>query len=459
MKKYISLGIVFFVFLSMFLPSLLSRGMFMDGLLYAAVSKNMAFGHGSFWTPQLSTTILNPFYEHPPLAIGMQSLFFYVFGDQFWIEDIYQLIISILLGVVMIKIWKALNQDAKNNWLPLMLLVSCPVFIWGVTNGMLEITMTLFTTSALYFYLASRNNSGFLFFSGVCILLAFLSKGVFCLYLWGMPFMVWIVKRESGVIKMLFDSFILVVIPCLGMFLLVWFNDAAYDYMSAYINNQVVGSVKNVATVSSRWAILFDFIKDSSIMIGVLLVFAIFQRKHLRSLKVNKHVWVFLLIVGSGVLPIMLSMKQRGFYIISVYPIFALAVGLLLVAIFQTIKKPSFFTYSKKLTSILFIASFLSFIGIAVFYPKREAIRNQDLIRITDVVNKHIPPWGDIGISTKLRRNWSLTSYLARYGGYSLHVNVPNMKYYILEKKKGNLKEGDVILGESKRFYLVQSSQ
>ena len=42
------------LFLLVMLPSLLSDGMFMDGLLYAAIAKNLAHGLGTFWSPHLS---------------------------------------------------------------------------------------------------------------------------------------------------------------------------------------------------------------------------------------------------------------------------------------------------------------------------------------------------------------------------------------------------------------------
>jgi hypothetical protein len=37
-------------------PSLLSEGMFMDGLIYANISANLAKGLGSFWSPHFSET-------------------------------------------------------------------------------------------------------------------------------------------------------------------------------------------------------------------------------------------------------------------------------------------------------------------------------------------------------------------------------------------------------------------
>lgn len=47
------------------------RGMFGDGLLYAAIAKNLAHGVGTFWAPVLSSTTYAPFREHPPFGLGL----------------------------------------------------------------------------------------------------------------------------------------------------------------------------------------------------------------------------------------------------------------------------------------------------------------------------------------------------------------------------------------------------
>ena len=54
--------------------NLLTRGMFMDGLIYTSVAANMAEGVGSFWHPVYTATQFPDFYEHPPLMMWLLSL-------------------------------------------------------------------------------------------------------------------------------------------------------------------------------------------------------------------------------------------------------------------------------------------------------------------------------------------------------------------------------------------------
>jgi hypothetical protein len=68
------------VFIIAILPSLIQDGMFIDGIQYAAVSKNLANGLGTFWAPYMSqnwyTMGSGVFLEHPPLVYAIQGLFF-----------------------------------------------------------------------------------------------------------------------------------------------------------------------------------------------------------------------------------------------------------------------------------------------------------------------------------------------------------------------------------------------
>lgn len=65
----------------------------MDGNIYASLSRNLAFGIGNFWDPSLSEYFGKEFHDHPPLAFGIQALFFKLIGDYFWVEKLYSIFI------------------------------------------------------------------------------------------------------------------------------------------------------------------------------------------------------------------------------------------------------------------------------------------------------------------------------------------------------------------------------
>ena len=87
-KNYIYI-LAFSLFSLTILPRLMSYGMFLDGVVYAALSHNLANGIGELWKPILTYTVHNPFYEHPPLAFWIQALLYYILGDSRFIESFY----------------------------------------------------------------------------------------------------------------------------------------------------------------------------------------------------------------------------------------------------------------------------------------------------------------------------------------------------------------------------------
>jgi hypothetical protein len=50
------------------LPRLAQRGMFVDGVTYASIARNLSQGRGSFWSPFYTATIYPQFHEHPPFG-------------------------------------------------------------------------------------------------------------------------------------------------------------------------------------------------------------------------------------------------------------------------------------------------------------------------------------------------------------------------------------------------------
>jgi len=145
--------IVFGLFLGICAPTLWSDGMFMDGLYYAAISKNLANGLGDFWYLH-HTDFSHPiFREHPPLAMGLQSIFFSIFGDSIYIERFYSLLTFIVTGFFIHLIWKEVigKKYSLYSWLVLFFWAIIPLNSWACSNNILENTMNIFVASSVFF--------------------------------------------------------------------------------------------------------------------------------------------------------------------------------------------------------------------------------------------------------------------------------------------------------------------
>src|SRR5438270_12380916 len=135
------------VYCLLVLPRMLSHGMFVDGITYASVARNMAENYGSFWRPYYTATVYPIFYEQPPLGFWLQSWAYRLFGDAAYIEALWGVLTGALILVGLRSVWRCntpRNYVLAGAWFPILLFVIIPMTSWILSNNMLENTMTVF---------------------------------------------------------------------------------------------------------------------------------------------------------------------------------------------------------------------------------------------------------------------------------------------------------------------------
>jgi 4-amino-4-deoxy-L-arabinose transferase-like glycosyltransferase len=418
-------------------PILFSDGMFMDGLIHATIANNMADGMGSFWDPHLTSTLLPHYFEHPPLVFGLQSLWFSAFGDSIFVERFYSLTMCVITGWLIVLIWKQLGNSLKTGWIPLFFWVTVSNVSWCCANNMLENTMTVFVVLAALFYLKSQDKRTFkyLILCGVALFLAFMSKGFVSLYIWSMPFFAWLLFRKENFLQMCIHTVIVVGATVLPLLLLLMLSPSAAHYLTSYFNNQVMGSIQNVATVDSRFAIFWEFLQHILLPLGVAILiisFAAIKKIPLKITKERKTILLFFaLIIFSGIFPIIISLKQRGFYILTVYPFFAIALSTYLFPLLQLIKNQIVMPKAGRiaftsLTLVMVVAS----IVISVISSGRVG-RDNELIEDVHTVANLSGSNTTISISPAIREDWSVSSYFMRYHKISLDTGTSPHAYFL----------------------------
>jgi 4-amino-4-deoxy-L-arabinose transferase-like glycosyltransferase len=428
------------VFLMIIYQDLFSNGMFLDGLIYSTVSKNLANGIGTFWNPHFTATCLPEFHEHPPLAFGIQSIFYKLLGDGRLIDKLYSLLTVIIVGYIILKIWKTLGY--KHGWFPLFIWLITPTVFWASYNNLLENTMTIFTSLSVLFYLIyqERKKFFFIFLSGFMLSLGFLTKGFVAFFPWTFPFLMWLFFKQKSFVKMIFDSAGILVFTITPLVLLILFFPVANLSLHKYIDNQVIESLKNAITVSSRFDILKRLLSELSPAAGllILLLFWAWIRKSTIFLnkESSKKALVFVLLGLTGVLPIMISMKQSGFYIIPAYPFFAIGAGILMYPLINSLIMNINFK-SKVFLFFQFVGPGLVLAGIilSICFSDHYS-RDKDKIKDTYVILKEIPQGTIINISPDMYSDWSLHGYFGRFKNISLDPDLNNKRKYLLIKNE-----------------------
>ena len=433
-------------FLLIISPFLLAEGMFMDGMFYTAISHNLANGIGTFWQPRMEATML--FYQHPPLAFGLQSLFYRLFGDSLYIDKLYSVTTFLATGVLMFLIWKISGKKSATAWLPLLMWLCFSLVWWALPNNMLENTMSIFIMASLLFYLLCKKRKRWYWLpvSGFMLCLAFFTKGPTGLFPLVMPCVYGIVFKEKiwTVIKEVCLILLGLFVPCLLLFVFV---PASYSFMENYVQAQVLNSLRHVVTVNSRLYILLKFLIETIPQLIILALLIVYERvtknrtlSH--SYKMHNKMFWFLVLTGlCGIIPIMVSLKQRGFYILPVFPFFALAWAML----FEKSVQQFIQRISAKVRHSLYIVSLLLIaVGIGSIIQHADTYSRDEQI-LTDIKQllPHIPEKATIAMDKSMSEEWSLYAYFARYKYISLDVY--NEKELLLIRDTTMLKNYDNI--------------
>ena len=95
----------YFLVIGIFLlliAKIFGEGMFMDGIIYANISKNLATNICSVWHLKLTEVLQSNFHEHPPLAMFLQSVLMRVFGTSVYVEKWYSLSTFVISGFLIL---------------------------------------------------------------------------------------------------------------------------------------------------------------------------------------------------------------------------------------------------------------------------------------------------------------------------------------------------------------------
>ena len=406
--------------------SLLTEGMFLDGVTYACISRNMACGLGSFWNPHYTQTIGPVFHSHPPLAFGLEALAFRLLGDYCWVEKVYSMLTFLLAALLIVMIWKRTTNNIQWAWLSLLFWISMPIVTWCAANNMLENTMTVFVLLSVYLLIISyqRNNKVWLFMSGFSLFLAFLSKGFAGLFPIVFPLIYCIFDEQhrwiQGPIDCLLLLFILAVLS-----VLTWLAfPLSLPYLKDYINLQMMSGLHE-AIVSSRFYIVFNMFQQLIVPILILaIIFIIKKIKRIERTKVfefppdRKWFFIFLIFSLTGVLPMMLSVKQRDFYMLAAMPFFALAFGHLSLSMVNMMLlkiKPNVRKWMLLGSSVVLLLGIVLNVCHIGKYGRDEALIEEVKSQIDKADGKTV-----IEISPEEYTQWAKHAYYMRYGKISL---------------------------------------
>lgn len=410
------------VLIGLVVPVLIKDGMFMDGLLYACISKNLSEGIGSFWFPHLSKTLYSFFDQQPPLGFGIQSLFFKMFGDSIYVERFYSFSTALITSVLIIVLWRMIfrneNEIKKLSWLPVLFWITIPVCFWSYSNNVLENTMGIFDLLALILIIRFFQNQSpmFLILSGILIFLASLTKGFQGMFPLAGIFFGWLVYRNISFSKMLTASIGIFFISVVPFFLLAQ-NNSAYLSLTTYLNNRVLNSIQNAAD-ENRFYLLFRLFSELLLLLIFTGTIALIIKRSIKKTHLpffDKHTAFFFLIGVSASFPLLVTREQRGFYLSPSLPYYAVSLAVI------TAPYLSFWIEKINMQRVAFrlfrMASLLSLVFVLGFSFSQigKTGRDTDMIHDVHLIGRIVPKGTVVGSTKELWKEWALQEYLIRH--------------------------------------------
>ncbi len=432
------------VFIFLLVPSLVQEGMFMDGLIYATVAKNLAHGIGTPWNMKVSDTFMSDYHDQPPLALWIQALFFKVFGDSMYTERLYSFLAAVITAWLIVRIWKyvfADTQERSLGWLPVLLWIITPFCFWSYANNMLENTMSIFVLTAVYFVLKGVHEKKLMpvILAAVCIFLASLTKGIQSTFPMVLPFILFLVQRNQNTAATFKQFFLLLMIPVLIYFLLMLspvIRQSLFDYFQARLVNTFTNPVFEQ---ESRWHLLKKLSEGLVFPVMLCLLIAVAVRwKMLISRHARRWSVVFLLLALSGTLPLMITKEQRRFYLVTPLPYYSLALATLTApAVNRLINRLPADAHTWRTLSLASTGLFITALIVSVSFAGKTR-RDHALLHDVRILARHCYPDKAMCRDKKLSDHYSLHLYLARYYNISLY-NYPDTLMPLLMMDKASV--------------------
>ncbi|TAL59056.1 MAG: hypothetical protein EPN85_10105 [Bacteroidetes bacterium] len=451
----------FFVFttailVALILPTLLQDGMFMDGLLYASVSKNLADGISSFWFPHFSKT-LHPFFDQqPPLGFGIQALFFKMFGGSMYVERGYSFLTALINAALIAVLWgmifKNEREIKKLSWLPVLFWITIPVCFWAYSNNVLENTLSVFDLLAVIFIVRFFQTSSFLLIilSGIFIFLASLTKGIQGMFPliaflggWAVNFPFEGGSRRTGSVahknisfrETVFYSLLLFLVPFTIYFILLQ-NNTIFQSLSAYLHNRVLNSIQNVVAVENRFYLIYRLFLELMPMMALSIMIVLLMRKQKKEEVpvpfFKKQILFFLLTGVSASFPLIVTLEQRGFYLVTSFPYFAIAMAAVSAPYVSVLIGK--INIQSRLFKIFRLLSFLLLIGSLIFsfLQTGKASRDKDTLHDVHLIGRIVSGGVVVGATPALWRQWSFQEYLIRHYYICLDSRIKRENDYVI---------------------------
>ena len=435
-------------FLIPVLPRMVSHGLFMDGLWYAVIARNLALGVGSFWRPMFTPAITPAYFaDHPPLVFAIEALFYRVLGDHWWVAKVYSMAIALLTMGLIQLLWRDAERRAgaarapgfAAGWLPLLFWVATPVVTWSFSNNMLENTMGAFILLASWAFLRagdSRRWTAWSALAGAALFAGVLCKGVVALFPLAFPAILVLTLRKPSPWRALAQTLLALAVLA-GLAGLVLASADARAYATRYFEGNFVplvsGSRGGVANRLHIVGKLFLELLPSLVLAGLIWL-GTRGRGSAREAGRVRAAAAFVGLGLAGSLPLVASPIQSGFYLLPSFAAFAVGFAIFLrpgaeAILARLADHDRWRAWTTAVTLALLV-------GTLAFSITRIGTIGRDEPMIADVraIGTIVPRGATVAACPAMLRDWGLHGYLALYDHVTMDAGSTDHEFAVVRE-------------------------
>ena len=430
-------------------PRMAQVGMFVDGVNYAAVARNLAIGVGSVWRPFYTETVYPVFHEQPPLGLALQAAWFRLLGDALWVERAYSLAMIVITATLIVLLWRRATGTHGFAWLPLLFWLLPGVVTWAAVNNMLENTQVVFTMLAVYAFLRGSEPRGAPWWgvaAGASVVTAALVKGPVGLFPLAAPFLFWFSAPRARGARALVSGAVMWATAGAGVLLAMALG--AWPAFVAYLESSLVPAVAGPRQSGRRVSQFVRHLFTGTLvrmaaMLAVLVIVGRGTRLRVRTWNaavppgtapapISLRAWTtfFFLLGLAGSIPVLFSGRVAGHYFVAATPLYALAFAGLALPFVARLQDPAPGPTRARLVAgglgMILLAAAVVVPVVAGPLEKRDVA----WVRAFDALADVVPRGATLGTCPSLRENWGLHAYMQRLFRVSLDAVHPERHEY-----------------------------
>jgi hypothetical protein len=233
---------------------------------------------------------------------------------------------------------------------------------------------------------------------------------------------------------MVIDTVILVISAILPLILLFLFTGAK-EFLPKYIEFAFY-KISTGVTIYSRFYILKRLVLELLPSVGIIMILMLYswkQKLSFHNMSSNlRQSMVFFSLGMAGVLPILTTMDQSAYFLITSFPFFAVSFGLLVNPFIEIIlEKINCNSIGYRLFKVFGVVSLSCGLILSVYFSG-DYNRDENKLKDMKVILGQLKENSTINIMPEMYEDWSLHTYYARYKKVSLEWNLNNRHEYLL---------------------------